>query len=35
VAGRGRVVQQNPPAGAPLASALVARLTLGSGDAGR
>jgi cell division protein FtsI (penicillin-binding protein 3) len=35
VAGRGRVLQQNPPAGAPLAPALVARLTLGSGDAGR
>ncbi len=35
VAGQGRVLQQTPPAGAPLAPALVARLTLGSGDAGR
>lgn len=35
VAGQGRVLQQIPPAGAPLAPALVARLTLGSGDAGR
>jgi cell division protein FtsI (penicillin-binding protein 3) len=35
IAGRGRVLQQTPPAGAPLAPALVARLTLGAGDAGR
>jgi cell division protein FtsI (penicillin-binding protein 3) len=35
VAGRGRVLQQNPPAGAPLPPALVARLTLGAGDAVR
>jgi beta-lactam-binding protein with PASTA domain len=35
VAGQGRVLEQTPPAGAPLAPALVARLTLGSGDAGR
>jgi cell division protein FtsI (penicillin-binding protein 3) len=35
VAGRGRVLEQNPPAGAPLAPALVARLTLGAGDVAR
>jgi cell division protein FtsI (penicillin-binding protein 3) len=35
VAGQGRVLQQTPPAGAPLAPALVARLTLGAGDASR
>jgi cell division protein FtsI (penicillin-binding protein 3) len=35
VAGHGRVLQQTPPAGAPLAPALVARLTLGAGDASR
>ncbi|MEX2147162.1 MAG: penicillin-binding transpeptidase domain-containing protein, partial [Candidatus Rokuibacteriota bacterium] len=35
VDGRGRVLQQTPPAGAPLAPPIVARLTLGAGDAGR